>query len=93
MTAKIVVGLDGSGSGARAVEYAKKLGGLIGACELILVYVVEWSPFAFQTPEENEQRHTRRQEEIKQAMERVVDASRRQAEGRWRGRARPCSAR
>ena len=73
MTAKIVVGLDGSGSGARAVEYAKKLGGLIGACELILVYVVEWSPFSFHTPEENEQRHVRHQEEIKQALERVVN--------------------
>ena len=72
MSEKIVVGLDGSGSGARAVAYAKKLGALIGSCELILVYVVEWSPFSFQTPEENEERHKRRQEEIKQAMDRVV---------------------
>lgn len=72
MSSKLVVGLDGSGSGARAVEYAKKLGGLIGACELVLVYVVEWSPFSFQTPEENAERHKHREEEIKMAMDRVV---------------------
>ncbi len=72
MSAKLIVGLDGSGSGNRAVEHAKKLGALIGSCEIILVYVVEWSPFTFHTPEENEQRHTRRLEEIEQAMERVV---------------------
>jgi len=54
------------------VDYAKRLGGLIGACELILVYVVEWSPFAFQTPEENAERHKRKEAEINKAMERVV---------------------
>ena len=72
MSTKIVVGLDGSGSGSRAVAYAQKLGSLIGECELILVYVVEWSPFTFQTPEENAERHKRREEEIKMAMDRVV---------------------
>jgi len=72
MSAKIVVGLDGSGSGSRAVAHARKIAGLIGKCELILVYVVEWSPFSFQTPEENEERHKRREEEIKMAMDRVV---------------------
>ncbi|NDR55312.1 universal stress protein [Aliiruegeria sabulilitoris] len=72
MLTKIVVGLDGSGSGSRAVDYARKLGSLIGECELILVYVVEWSPFTFQTPEENAERHKRREEEIKMAMDRVV---------------------
>jgi nucleotide-binding universal stress UspA family protein len=72
MSAKIVVGLDGSGSGSRAVAHAQKLASLIGDCELILVYVVEWSPFTFQTPEENAERHKRREEEIQQAMDRVV---------------------
>ncbi|MEZ5883376.1 MAG: universal stress protein [Paracoccaceae bacterium] len=72
MSAKIVVGLDGSGAGSRAVSYAEKVARLIGNCEIILVYVIEWSPYSFQTAEENAQRHKRREEEIKTAMERVV---------------------
>ncbi|MFQ6551867.1 universal stress protein [Aestuariibius insulae] len=72
MSAKIVVGLDGGGSGNRAVDYAKKLAGQIGSCELILVYVIEWSPFTFQTPEENEERHKRREEEISAAQSRII---------------------
>jgi nucleotide-binding universal stress UspA family protein len=73
MTAKIVVGLDGEGTSNRALDYAKKLAKLIGDSELILVYVIEWSPYTFQTPEENEQRHKRREEEISAALERVID--------------------
>lgn len=72
MSAKIVVGLDGSGAGSRAVSYAEKVARLIGNCEIILVYVIEWSPYSFQTAEENAQRHKRREEEIKTAMERIV---------------------
>lgn len=73
MTTKIVIGLDGEGSGARALGYAKRLAGLIGDCELLAVYVIEWSPYSFQTAEENAQRHKRREAEIAQAMERVVE--------------------
>ena len=72
MSAKIVVGLDGSSSGDRAVSYATKLASLIGECELILVYVIEWSPYSFQTPEENAERHKRREAEIGAALTRVV---------------------
>ncbi len=73
MTTKLIVGLDGHGSGERAVAHAKKLAELIGDCELVVVYVVEWSPYSFQTAEENAQRHKRREEEISTAMSRVVD--------------------
>lgn len=73
MTAKIVVGLDGSDAGERAIAYAKKLSGLIGDCEIIAVYVIEWSPFSFQTAEENAERHKRREAEIAAARERVVN--------------------
>lgn len=73
MSTKIVVGLDGSGSGTRALSYAKKLAKLIGDTELIVIYVVEWSPYTFHTPQENEERHLRRQEEIKAAQERMID--------------------
>lgn len=73
MTSKLIVGLDGTGSGERAVAYAKKLASLIGDCELMLVYIIEWSPYSFQTPEENELRHKRRELEIQMAMERIVN--------------------
>lgn len=73
MTTKLVVGLDGHGSGERALAYAERLAKLIGDCELMIVYVVEWSPYSFQTAEENAQRHKRREEEISTATQRVVD--------------------
>lgn len=73
MTTKLVVGLDGHGSGERALAHAKKLAELIGSAELLVVYIIEWSPYSFQTPEENALRHKRREEEIATAMERVVD--------------------
>ncbi len=73
MSTKLVIGLDGEASGERALAYARRLSGLIGTCEMLIVYVVEWSPFSFQTAEENAERHKRREEEISVAMERVVD--------------------
>ncbi|MEM5494883.1 universal stress protein [Hoeflea sp. AS16] len=73
MTTKLVVGLDGHGSGERALAYAERLAKLIGDCELMIVYVVEWSPYSFQTAEENAQRHKRREEEISTATQRIVD--------------------
>ncbi len=73
MPHKIVVGLDGSAAGSRALGHAQMLAKLIGECELILVYVIEWSPYSFQTPEENAERHKRREEETSVAHSRVVD--------------------
>lgn len=75
MTSTIVVGLDGHGSGERALAHAEYLAKLIGDCDLVVAYIVEWSPFSFQTPEENAERHKRREEEISTAKERVVDPS------------------
>ncbi|WP_298975155.1 universal stress protein [uncultured Roseobacter sp.] len=73
MTTKLVIGLDGQGSGDRALTYAKDLAERIGDCELLVAYVIEWSPYSFQTAEENAQRHKRREEEISMAKERIVD--------------------
>lgn len=72
MTSKLVVGIDGHGSGERALNFAGTLASQIGACELLVVYIIEWSPYSFQTPEENEQRHNRREKEIAIANERIV---------------------
>lgn len=73
MTTKLVIGLDGGESGGRAVAYAKRTAKLIGSCELIVVYVIEWSPYFFHTVEENAERYKRREEEIKSALNRLVN--------------------
>ncbi|SOH93283.1 Nucleotide-binding universal stress protein, UspA family [Monaibacterium marinum] len=73
MPSKLVIGLDGHASGERALAHGMRLAELIGSCELVIVYVIEWSPFSFQTAEENAQRHKRREEEIAMAKNRVVE--------------------
>ncbi|WP_424974458.1 universal stress protein [Dinoroseobacter sp. S124A] len=73
MTSKIVVGLDGSSSGERALAYAQSLASRLESCEIIVAFIIEWSPYTFQTAEENAQRHKRREEEITTAQTRVVD--------------------
>ncbi|NIZ13090.1 universal stress protein [Phaeobacter sp. HF9A] len=72
MTVRITVGLDGTETGERALSFARDLASRIEACELIVAYVIEWSPFTFQTAEENDKRHKRREEEIQIATSRVV---------------------
>lgn len=73
MSNKLIIGLDGSDSGSRALAYGKRLASLIPDCSLELVYVIEWTPYSFQTPEENATRHKRREEEIAVATSRVID--------------------
>ncbi|MZR31619.1 universal stress protein [Sneathiella litorea] len=73
MTTTLVIGLDGHESGERVLDYGKRMAGLIQDSELLIVYIVEWSPYSFQTPEENAERHKRREQEISTAFERVVN--------------------
>ncbi|SEK23774.1 universal stress protein [Pacificibacter marinus] len=73
MTVKIVIGLDGTETGERALIFAKDLASRIEGCELLVAYVIEWSPFTFQTAEENAQRHKRREQEIALANSRIVE--------------------
>ena len=79
MTTTLVVGLDGSPTGEKALAFAKEHARALGDCAILICFVIEWSPFTFQTPEENEQRHRRREEEIALARERVVDPAVRKA--------------
>ena len=72
MTDTILIGIDGSKAGEHAVNFAVSQAKSSNTL-LVLGYVVEWSPYTFNTPEENEQRHLRRKEEIKNAKERVLD--------------------
>ena len=73
MAETIVIGLDGAGTGERALTFAKNLATKVGDCELLVAYVIEWSPFTFQTAEENAQRHKRRDEELALANSRIID--------------------
>ncbi|MDX2448664.1 MAG: universal stress protein [Desulfobacterales bacterium] len=72
MTDTILIGIDGSKAGEHAVNFAVSQATSANT-SLVLAYVVEWSPYTFNTPEENEQRHLRRKEEIKTAKERVLN--------------------
>ena len=72
MSNSVLVAVDGSEGGGRALRYAcdrAKLGG----AKLIVTYVIEWSPYSFNTPEENAERHMRREQEIERATTGVVE--------------------
>jgi nucleotide-binding universal stress UspA family protein len=66
MSNKIVVGFDDSESAKTALAFAAGLAKAQGA-ELVVAHVLEWSPYSFLTPEEIEERHARRKEELQRA--------------------------
>lgn len=72
MANTFLVGVDGSDCCRRAAEFAANAARASGA-RLVAVHVIEWSPFTFNTPEENEQRHKRREEEIERATRQVLE--------------------
>ena len=72
MSENILVGIDGTQDNRRAIDYAVNWAKKSGAT-LILAYVIKWSPYTFQTAEENEERQKRRQEEIQTVHERILD--------------------
>ena len=74
MAERFLVGVDESDCSSRALAFAAARAKEAGA-GLTVVYVIEWSPFAFQTPEENEVRHKRREEEISTARGAVLEPS------------------
>lgn len=71
MSEKYLVGLDGSDCGQRAVAAALHQAGVSGA-QVVLSYVIPWSPFTFSTAEENALRHKRREEELARASEQLL---------------------
>ncbi|WP_135507398.1 universal stress protein [Roseovarius aestuariivivens] len=72
MSEKFVVGYDGSVTARRALDFAlsraKAQGGTI-----LLVHVLEWSPYSFLTPQELEERHKRRREEMDRAKHHILE--------------------
>lgn len=73
MSNKLVIGYDGTETGERALTHALDLAKLIDDVEILIVYILEWSPFTFQTAEENATRHSRREHELEIAHSRVLD--------------------
>lgn len=69
----LIVGIDGSPADGKALAFAKARAKGTPDAEITIVCVIEWSPFAFQTAEENAERHKRREEELTIAHERVLD--------------------
>ena len=72
MTDTILVGIDGTEENHRAIDYAVNWAKKSKA-KMILAYVIKWSPYTFQTAEENERRHKRKVEDIQFVQERVLD--------------------
>jgi len=68
----ILVGIDGSETSRRAAEFAASVA-KSNDLQLVVAYVIEWSAFTFNTPQENEERHMRREEEITTAREKVLN--------------------
>jgi nucleotide-binding universal stress UspA family protein len=68
----ILVGVDGSDTSTRALDMAAQWARNRGD-ELLVVHVIPWSPFSFNTPTENEHRHVRREQELAAAAEQVLD--------------------
>jgi len=72
MTNTLLVGIDGSEGGRRAADFAAARA-KVASARIIVAYVIEWSQYSFNTPEENEMRHKRREEEIGRAQAQVLD--------------------
>ncbi len=63
---QILVGYDGSDASRRALDFALAAAKSANT-GVLLVHVLEWSPFSFLTPNEIEERHKRRKEELERA--------------------------
>lgn len=72
MSSVLMVAVDGSKCGERAVEFAARRAKNSGA-RLYITYIIEWSQFTFSTAMENAERHQRREEEIQRAHSEIVD--------------------
>ena len=72
MANKLLVALDGSDGSKRALAAAVEHARLTGF-DLVLAYVIDWSPYSFHTPQELEERHQRRESEIQRANDSVLN--------------------
>lgn len=71
MSYKIVVGYDGSDGSSNTLDFAVGLAKARGGA-IVIAHVLEWSAYSFLTPEELEERHKRRGEELQRAETAVL---------------------
>ncbi len=71
MSDTIVVACDGSDASGRALDFAHTRAKHLNA-QLLVVHVLEWSPYSFLTPEEIAERHVRRTEELARAESAII---------------------
>lgn len=72
MSKALLVGIDCSECSERALKYAAEWAES-SQLQLIVAHVIEWSPYSFTTPQENEERHKRREAELDRAHREIVD--------------------
>jgi len=72
MTDGLLLAIDGSPGSGKAIDFALERAKR-GGDKVTVAYVIEWSPYSFNTPEENEQRHERRNAEIERATKSIVE--------------------
>lgn len=72
MSKLLLVGVDCSECSDRALKYAADRAER-SKVQLIVAHVIDWSPFTFNTPQENEERHKRREAELDRAHKEIVD--------------------
>ena len=71
-TETFVVAYEGADDSSNVLAYAIARAQKDGAL-LHLVHVLEWSPYTFLTPQEIEERTTRRKQEMARAQEAIID--------------------
>lgn len=69
---RFLVGIDGSECGDRALSVAVAQARAADA-ELVMCFVIAWSPYSFSTPQENAERHRRREEELDAARSKILE--------------------
>ena len=72
MSQVYLVGIDCSDCSNRALEYVAQKAAAHGS-KVLVAHVIEWSPFSFNTAEENAVRHQRREAELDRAHKEIVD--------------------
>lgn len=81
MQKSILLAVDGSGGADNALGYVLSTADPQSVA-IVLAYVIEWSPYSFNTPEENAERSRRRESEISRANDGVIMPVRSQLESK-----------
>lgn len=72
MSQVYLVGIDCSDCSTRAFDYAAAEATAHGA-KVVVAHVIEWSPYSFNTNDENAKRHQRREAELERAQAEIID--------------------